>query len=211
MKDNNDKSNENSSEEIKDESLAHPSKGKSLIQLFESIRETNENPKLERLISDLIEYRNIQEKNNLFLKKKSNEILFKNLLYDSVEKNLVQIIHIIKKENMETKIEKLYNWYIDQLKKFEDLRYINSKSYYEKDEFPEEDYILQKYPINDDYIPPDQILKEQRKHRNNILISESELNSYQRINLYDKMAQRKLNDIKSNKKIKKKKESKIKN
>ena len=144
MKDNNDKSNENSSEEIKDESLAHPSKGKSLIQLFESIRETNENPKLERLISDLIEYRNIQEKNNLFLKKKSNEILFKNLLYDSVEKNLVQIIHIIKKENMETKIEKLYNWYIDQLKKFEDLRYINSKSYYEKDEFPEEDYILQK-------------------------------------------------------------------
>jgi hypothetical protein len=102
-----------------------------------------ENKKLEEMLGDLEIFRkDYKEKiqNNIIDSKDDNSTnSTKLLIYNALEKNLIEISYIANKEIRTNRINSLYLWYKERNKISEDLRRINVKSYKEKDEINEED------------------------------------------------------------------------
>ena len=136
--------------------------GKILIDF----NEKEKNPKLDEMISDLINYRkeceNFKEKNN-----KQPPSNTKSLLFQYLEKNLIELSCLKNKEILENRINILFYWYKDQNKRHEELKYMIMKTYKEKDEVDEEEYLLEKLKKeHKDIEEPNPEIKI--NHRNNL-------------------------------------------
>ena len=55
----------------------------------------------------------------------SDELIFKSLLQNVLEKSLIEVMYINQKDYRKERIMRLYNWYQNRIKTFKDLRFIN--------------------------------------------------------------------------------------
>ena len=142
---NNEKSPKDYKNFSKENSLSESEENKEYIaKILIDFNNSQNNSKLDEMISDLINYRKQcehynEEKNNLQPPSSSKKLLFQYL-----EKNLIEFAFLKNKDILENGINCLFYWYKDKNKRHEDLRYMIMKSYKEKNEIDEEEYINQK-------------------------------------------------------------------
>ena len=170
------------------ESLFSISKSRLLSKLLNSFSKKEQNKYFDTMFSDLINYQISIENNDKLDIMLSNEVSFKNVLYKLLAKNLIEIIHIINPSYREERIKKLYNWYKEQLNRFQDLKYIDKKSYIDIDSIDDEKYFRNKYDKmkkDKEYINEDILLKEQMSHRTQGPFDKKMLNQYKRVEVYN--------------------------
>ena len=174
--------NENSPEVINEGPI---SKSKSLEELFKSFLEKEYNRYFERMSSELIQFLVFKEKEENIKHVKSHEMEYKNQLYSLLERNLIEIIYLSDKEDRKEKIKILFNWYKDKMKLFEELYYINQKSYIDPDSKGDKEYFSEKMTKIDVLLRDDDIRKEQMKHRTQENYDRKLLNNYRRVRVLD--------------------------
>ena len=160
------------------------SKSKILSKLLNEFSQNELNKYFDIMSSDLINYRIAQESADVTM---LNKITFKNVLFDSLEKHLIEIIYINQPIFREETITRLYNWYKEQIKRFEDVRYINKKTFKDIDSFDDEEYYKEKFGQilkEREYLTEDQILKEQMNHRSKGNFDKNMLKQYKRVQVY---------------------------
>ena len=170
------------------------SKAEILSELFTPFSEKESNKEFDIMKEDLISYVALQENDKNISENLKDEWVFKNLLYSYLEKNLIEIMYINKKEYRKDKIIKIFNWYQNQLKTFKDLRFINHKSYNDLDAVQDEDYFKEKLDLikhEQDHQIEDDILKEQLSHRN-ANFDKSLLDEFKRNHVYDNIFYKKI-------------------
>ena len=183
--------------DLKKSNLDNPpqmSKVETITNLFSPFSEKEGSKEFDIMKDDLIAYVALQESDKNIQENAADEWLFKNLLYSSLEKNLIELMYINKKEFRKDRIIKVFNWYQNQLKTFKDLRFINRKSYNDLDAIQDEDYFKEKLDLikhEQDHQIDDDILKEQMSHRNP-LFDKSLLNDYKRNHVYDNIFYKKM-------------------
>ena len=127
----------------KSQILKERSKYIPMILLNYSMAEGNK--KLEEMLSDLEifrkEYKERKEKNLISSKEINSTNSTKFLIYNALEKNLIEISYIGNKEIRSDRINILYLWYKNRSKISEDLKKINAKTYKEIDEIDEEELL----------------------------------------------------------------------
>ena len=126
--------------------LKEQSKYLPLILLNFNISENNN--KLEEMLSDLEifreQYNENQEKNILNSDADNLGNSTQLLIYNALEKHLIEISYIDNKDIRSNRINSLYLWYKERNKIREDLKRINVKSYKELDEISEEELLKHK-------------------------------------------------------------------
>ena len=152
-------------------------------ELFQSFLEKSYNEKFEAMSSDLINFLNYLENEENTNNEKSDEMTYKNNLYNLLEKNLIEIIYLSRTEYRENRINDLYNWYKRKIQLFKDIKYINKKSYDDLDAIGDEAYFGDKNKKVDEIIYEDDKRKEEMKHRTQGPFDKKMLNNYQRINI----------------------------
>ena len=169
-------------------------KSKIVSKLLNSFTEKVYNKYFDSMSSDLIDFLVSKENNENININKSNEVIFKNSLFNLLEKNLIEIIYITKADYREEKIKKLFNWYKEQIKLFEDIKYINNKSYIDPGSLDDKEYFRQKFEKTrkDEYITEDSILKEQMSHRTQGPFDKKLLKDYNRVHVYNNPYYKKL-------------------
>ena len=171
------------------------SKAEILAKLFTPFSEKENSKEFDLMKSDLINYISLQETDTELKPNLSDEITFKNLLYNSLEKNLIEVMYINQKDYRKERIIKLYNWYQNQMKTFKDLRFINKKSYNDIDAVIDDVYFKEKLDTikhEQEHQIEDDILKEQMSHRSAI-INKSLIDDYKRNHVYENIFYKRLN------------------
>ena len=115
-----------------------------IAELLLNFSKTERNKRLNELISDLEKFKKFYRQNleKIQLESQTNLSSLYNtkiVIYNSLEKNMIEISCITNKEIRTNRINNLYLWYKEKLKINEDLRQINMKSYKELDEIGDED------------------------------------------------------------------------
>ena len=170
------------------------SKAEIITKLFSPFSEKEGSKEFDIMKEDLIAYVTLQENDDNVLNNTKDEWIFKNLLYSSLEKNLIELMYIKKKEYRKERIINIFNWYQDRLKTFKDLRFINRKSYNDLDAVQDEDYFKEKLDFikhEQDHQIDDDILKEQMSHRSAIF-DKSLLEEFKRNHVYDNIFYKKM-------------------
>ena len=142
------------------------------------------NKKLDELFSDLISYK--------INKKYFEPFSIKSIIFDNIEKMIIEISCLRNEEIRQERIQKLYLWYKEKIKNFEDLRKIQEKSYKEKNEIDDEDLLHEKeiekeneekgIIINEE----EKKVKEYLKHRNKDFLYKDMLQDYRHKKLGDR-------------------------
>ena len=172
------------------------SKSKLFSKLLNSFSKKEQNKYFDIMSSDLINFQIMQENNDKPDINISNEISFKNILYNLLEKNLIEIIYIINPSYREERIKKLYNWYKGQIKLFQDIKYIDKKSYKDVNSIDDEEYFkkkLEQMIKDNEYITLETLLKEEKSHRTRGPFDKKLLHQYKRVELYNNPYFKKLN------------------
>ena len=174
----------------KSELLKENSKYIAPILLNFNISENNK--KLEEMLSDLEifrdEYKEKIEKNIIDIKQDNSTNSTKLLIYNALEKNLIEISYIANKEIRKNRINSLYLWYKQRNKISDDLKKINVKSYKEKNEINDEDLMkIKEEEAKNQQIEGDNSMNNNKKiffkkinNRNEDLINKKMLEEYQR-------------------------------
>jgi hypothetical protein len=156
------------------------------------------NKKLEEMLSDLElfrkEFKENQEKNPLNIETDINSTnTTKALIYNALEKNLIEISYITNKEIRSNRINTLYLWYKKRNQISDDLKKINAKTYKEIDEIDEE------FIKNEEQLENEQNKKPNKKKllkklnpRNEELINKKMLEDYKRKNLSKSIMENKI-------------------
>ena len=176
------------------------SKSKLFSKLLNSFSKKEQNKYFDIMSSDLINFQIMQENNDKPEINISNEISFKNILYNLLEKNLIEIIYIINPWYREERIKKLYNWYKGQIKLFQDIKYIDKKSYKDVHSLDDEEYFkkkLEQMIKDNEYITLETLLKEEKSHRTKGPFDKKLLHQYKRVELYNNPYFKKLNKKKT--------------
>ena len=141
------------------------------IKIVESLinfTKKENNKKLNEIIRDLTNFKENYE-NIKRLNEQDDQFIFKNSLYSNIQKNIMEIIYIKDKEKKEDLINKIYLWYKDKLKLYEELKHMKIKSYFSPEEFDDEKYINEKYKDlfeeRKKYISQTERIKNQMEHR----------------------------------------------
>ena len=102
-------------------------------------------------------------------------------IFNSLEKNLIEISYLSNKEIRTNRIESLYLWYKKRKKINEDLKRINIKSYKEKDEINDLDLLeeAKNHQNENNNIDSKKIIFKKLNHRNEDLINKKMINDYQ--------------------------------
>ena len=169
------------------ESIFSISKSRLLSKLLKSFSKKEQNKYFDTMFSDLINFQITQENRDnpdIYL---SNEISFINILYKLLAKNLIEIIYIINPSYREERIKKLYNWYKEQMNRFQDIKFIDKKSYNDIDSINDEEYFRKKLKQKkkDKNITEDILLKEEMSHRTQGPFDKKMLNQYKRVEVYN--------------------------
>ena len=176
--------------DLKKSNLDNPpiiSKVDILTELFSPFSESEQSKEFDIMKDDLIKYINLKENDKNVLESAKDEWLFKNLLYKELEKNLIEVMYVKKKEYRKERIIRVYNWYQNRLKTFKDLRFINKKSYNDLDAVMDEDYFKEQLDLikkEAEHRIQDDILKEEMSHRSAIF-DKSLLEEFRRNHVYD--------------------------
>ena len=165
-----------------------------ITKILINFKNTEGNKKLDELMSDLeifkrhynqnLEKIKIESKKNL-----SSLYTTKLLIYNALEKHLIEISNSSNKEIRTDRINKLYLWYKEKIKIYEDLRKINYKSYKGLDEIIDEDLKI----LDEKNIDEEKDIKKEKEeklngnidrkldiHRNEEILDKKLLNEYQR-------------------------------
>ena len=136
------------------------------------------NEKLDELLSDLVSYK-IEHK---FY----DPFNFKKIIFENIEKMIIEISCLSNTEKRSERIQKLFSWYKEKFKVFEDLRKIQEKSYKEKNEVDDYEIFNEKelkkkkeekeIIINEE----EKIVKENLRHRNQDFLNKDMLEDYKR-------------------------------
>ena len=162
---------------------------KYVAQLLLNFKKAEGNKRLDELISDLEYFRRNYRQNleQIQLEAKKNLASLyttKLLIYNALEKNLIEISCLSNKEVRKNRINSLYLWYKEKIQINEDLRKINMKSYKEIDEITEEDlktWQQNKQEGEDENIEQEKkIDKKLEQHRNEEILDKKMINEYQR-------------------------------
>ena len=199
--------------DLKKSNLDNPpiiSKVDILTELFSPFSESEQSKEFDIMKDDLIKYINLQENDKNVLESAKDEWLFKNLLYKELEKNLIEVMYVKKKEYRKERIIRVYNWYQNRLKTFKDLRFINKKSYNDLDAVMDEDYFKEKLDLikhEQEHQIEDDKLREEMSHRN-AEFDRSLIEEFKRNHVYDnifyKRMYKKMENKKKTPKLKKK-------
>ena len=164
-------------------------------QILINFNMSEENNKLEEMLADLEyfrkQYKEEQKKKLPKMKFDSSLNPTKLLIYNSLEKNLLELSYMENKEIRTDRINSLYSWYKEKNKINEDLRKINIKSYKEKDEINDLDLLEEKKNQqnennNDENFSDDRkIIYKKISHRNEEIINKKMLDFYNRKILSD--------------------------
>ena len=161
-------------EEDDNKKLISQNRRKFVSHLILNFSKKEKSKRFDELISDLEIFKKFYSQNHEKIKMESryNESSLYNtklLIYNILEKNLIEISCISNKEIRTDKINSLYNWYKDKIKTNEDLRKINEKTYKDINEVVDED-------------------NENKKEKDNVQItkSEKELDSHRDVKFFDK-------------------------
>ena len=185
------------------ESISSFSKSKILSNLFNSFSNKEINKFFDSMSTDLINYRieqeNMDKKDMHILKEKS----IKNVLYNLLEKHLIEIIYINNQHYREERINKIYKWYHEQLKRFNDTKCMNKKSYKEPGSIDDEEYFREKIKQmkkENSYFSEDSFIKEQISHRSQGAFDTKMLKEFKRVQLFNtpffKKIKKQINSIK---------------
>ena len=162
---------------------------KYVAQLLLNFKKAEGNKRLDELISDLEYFRRNYRQNleQIQLEPKKNLASLyttKLLIYNALEKNLIEISCLSNKEVRKNRINSLYLWYKEKIQINEDLRKINMKSYKDIDEITEEDlktWQQNKQEGEDENIEQEKkIDKKLEQHRNEEILDKKMINEYQR-------------------------------
>ena len=160
-----------------------------IAQLLLNFSRTERNKRLNELIYDLVKFKKFYRQNleKIHLETQTNLTSLYNteiVIYNSLEKNMIEISCITNKEIRTNRINNLYLWYKEKLKINEDLRQINMKSYKEKDEIGDED--LKEWAGYDEQEETQEKIKENNfdekidPHRNQEIFNKNIFNDYKR-------------------------------
>ena len=176
----------------KSKSLILKERSKYLPLLLLNYSMSEGNQKLEEMLSDLElfrkEYKEKQEKNLINSKEINSTNSTRFLIYNALEKNLIEISYIANKEIRADRINILYLWYKNRNKISEDLKRINAKTYKEIDEIDEEELLKDKeneeekneQNENEKVKKHKKILFKKINPRNDSLVNKKMLDDYQR-------------------------------
>ena len=170
----------------KSKSVLLKEKSKYIPQILLNFNISEKNKKLEEMLSDLEifrkQYKEILKKNTTDTEKDNSTNSINLLIYNSLEKNLIEISCINNKDTRENRLNSLYLWYKERNKINEDLRRINIKSYKEVDEISEEE--LMKDNNEEEKIDENEknkkIIFKKINPRNEELINRKMIDEYQR-------------------------------
>ena len=155
-------------------------------QIILNFREKEKNKRFDELISDLEIFKQFYRQNLEKIKLESERNFSslyntKLLIYNVLEKNMVEISCLSNKDVRINRINNLYNWYKEKMKINEDLRRINQKSYKDVNEVIDEDLNdlenQKEQNDNNKLIGKD---FEIDPHRNEEIIDKKIVNDYQR-------------------------------
>ena len=155
-------------------------------QIVLNFSEKEKNKRFDELISDLEIFKQFYRQNleKIKLESKRNYSSLYNtklLIYNVLEKNMVEISCLSNKDVRINRINNLYNWYKEKMKINEDLRRINQKSYKDVNEVIDEDLNdlenQKEQNDNNKLIGKD---FEIDPHRNEEIIDKKIVNDYQR-------------------------------
>ena len=155
-------------------------------QIVLNFREKEKNKRFDELISDLEIFKQFYRQNLEKIKLESERNFSslyntKLLIYNVLEKNMVEISCLSNKDVRINRINNLYNWYKEKMKINEDLRRINQKSYKDVNEVIDEDLNdlenQKEQNDNNKLIGKD---FEIDPHRNEEIIDKKIVNDYQR-------------------------------
>ena len=140
---------------------------KEIIESLFNFLKGEENKHLNEMIMDLINYnKSLDNIENLEQEQKTN---FKYALYQYLQKNILEIIYIKDKDKKEEMINKIYLWYKDKIKLYDELKYIKIKSYNSPEEIDDEKYVNEKYKNlfeeRKKYISQTERIKNEMRHR----------------------------------------------
>ena len=164
-----------------------PSKVEIVTNLFSEFSEKEGSKEFDSMKEDLISFVALKEGDLTEKELLSDELIFKTLLYNALEKSLIEVMYINEKDYRKERIMKLYNWYQNRLKTFKDLRFINKKSYNDIDAVQDEDYYKEQLDLikqEAEHRIEDDILKEEMSHRSPIF-DKSLLDEFKRNHVYD--------------------------
>ena len=164
------------------------SKSKYITQILYNFKNSEQNKRLDDLISALELFKKNYRQNLEQIKLETQESLtslFQTqlLIYNALQKNLIEISCLSNQEIRTDRINKLYLWFKEKIQINEDLRKINMKSYKEIDEITEDDLLIWgkgKAPEEDS--EKKDLSKSRNKdiHRNNELLDKNQINEYKR-------------------------------
>ena len=155
-------------------------------QIVLNFSEKEKNKRFDELISDLEIFKQFYRQNleKIKLESERNYSSLYNtklLIYNVLEKNMVEISCLSNKDVRINRINNLYNWYKEKMKINEDLRRINQKSYKDVNEVIDEDLNdleNQKEQNNNNKLIGKDF--EIDPHRNEEIIDKKIVNDYQR-------------------------------
>ena len=147
--------------------------------------ENENNKQLDELLSDLVSFK--IERKIIF------PMNFTQLIFENIEKMIIEISCIRNGEMRYERIQKLYLWYKEKIKTFEDLKKIQEKSYKEKNEIDDlelynekelkKDKDKEEIIINEE----EKNVKEDLKHRNKDMLYKDMLQDYRRKHIRNKL------------------------
>ena len=116
---------------------------------------------------------------------------FKQIIFDHLEKMIIEISCLTNGEIREERIQKLFLWYKAKIKLFEDIRKIQEKSYKEKNEIDDLEIMnekeSEKNKVKEEIMNEEEKnVKEDLKHRNKDMLYKDMLEDYKRKHIRNK-------------------------
>ena len=118
---------------------------KDMLKIIIDFSKKEKNEYLNEIIFDLINYNKEYDKetNHFSLKKKASNFKYK--LFQSLQKNVFELINIENKEKRKEIINRIYWWYRDKMNCFNELKFMTKKTYISPHEFDDEKYVNNKF------------------------------------------------------------------
>ena len=116
-----------------------------MLKILKNFSKKEKNEYLNEMIYDLINYNKEYDKETNHFTIKKNTSNFKYKLYQCLQKNVYEVINVENKEKRKEMINRLYRWYRDKMKCFNELKYITKKTYISPHEFDDEKYVNNKF------------------------------------------------------------------
>ena len=155
---------------------------KDMLKFLINFSKKEKNKYLNEMIFDLVNYNKEYDKetNHFTIKKKASNFKYK--LFQCLQKNIIELVNVENKEKRKEIITKIYFWYRDKMKCFNELKYITKKTYIAPHEFDDEKYVNNKFKSLFEkrkiFISQNDKVKEDMNHRSMEVFDKKMLEGY---------------------------------